>query len=504
MPALPSLPTEIWVQIFEDLCAHCQLPEHSHDIPDFTLHEAREGKAALKSLCLVSREFRTLSQDILFHYFFNFSNGGNWNREVKDWLPSFLRVLIANPSLGGRVRIMGLFKFFPPQYDRITRQDLQSWTDVSAKYNILVPGEVTEALLQKRHKDSVLFFNKPGPDAQLQHSGERSSAAPVELYRWLHILALNLVPRITHLQLERPLGSFEDLQSPAPTFTQLRVLTYDKFRGMEDVIESHIHFPNVSGLRAGYHMASEERTIKGPIPTMNIRKLSVFSTPRALSLIFQFCPNLEDLECHAKPCSWLPEPVSSLEWPTHTKNTLRRLAWSNQDAMDNLKNNDVDGAYIAPLLHFKKLEILEIDQPSILLYSKLIQAKGLSSVLPGSLRILHIAFAREVLPHLQIGRQLRGLVHAKATFFPRLSIVKVDDRLRPLSKKKTLPEYMNTTGIVGLLERAGIDLKFGADVPPKYRWSSRTILPPPLGVAERDSDIVFQDEIFSLDDLELL
>lgn len=502
---LPSLPTEIWIQIFENLCAHCQMPKHSHGIPDFTAPEVRKGKTALKSLCLASREFRAMSQDILFHYFFNFSNGGTWSRDVQDWLPSLLRVLIANPSLGRRVRIMGLFQFFPPQYHRITRQDLQSWTDASAKYHIEVPDGVIGALSQKRHKGSILFFNKPGLGAQLQHSGDGGSRPASAFYRWLHILTLNLVPRVTHLQLTKPLGSFEHVQSPAPALTQVRVLTYDQFSGMEDVIESQIHFPNVSNLRATYHLASEARTIQGPIPTLNIRKLSVSCTPRTISLILRFCPNLEDLECHVKPCPWLPEPVSSLEWPTHTINRLRRLAWSNGDAMENLKNDDVDGAYIAPLLDLKQLEILEIDQASILLYSKLLKAESLSSVLPSNLRILHIAFALEVSTQLQIERQLRDLVDSKAMFLPKLSIVKVDDRSKPLSKEKPLPEFMNMTDVVVLMEQAGIDLKFGKDTYPKYRRASyRTILPPPSGVAERHPLVEFQNEVFCLDDLELL
>lgn len=442
-----------------------------------------------------------MSQDILFHYCFNFSGGGDWSGLNKDWLPSFVRALIAKPSLGKQVRIMGLFKyFFPLQYHLFTRQDLQSWSDVSAKYQILVPGEVTGALLQQRHEGSILFFNEPGPDAQLLHSGEANREVPSAFYRWLHILALNLVPRITHLQLTSPLGSFEDLQSPAPTFTQLRVLTYDEFSEVEGIIESQIHFPNVSRLWAGSHLRSAGRAIQAPNPMINIRKLSVFSTPRALSVLLQFCPNLEDLECHANPCPWMPEPISSLEWPEHTKNGLRRLAWSNEDAIGNVKDNNVDGAYIVPLLDFKRLEILEIDQSSILLYSKLLEAKSLGSVLPGTLRILHIVFALDVSSNLQIGRQLRKLAQEKAMLLPKLSIVKVNGRHRPLSKKKTLEESMNVTGVVNLLGNVGIDLKFGQDAGPYFDTTYRCILPPPPGVAKRDCLISFQSPVFSLDD----
>lgn len=88
---------------------------------------------------------------------------------------------------------------------------------------------------------------------------------------------------------------------------------------------------------------------------------------------------------------------------------------------------------------------------------------------------------------------------------PNLCIVQVDDRLRPLSKKKTLSEYMNSTGVVMLLEQVGVELKFGADTPPKYWTASfRTILPPPPGVAKVDPVIEFQNETFFLDDLELI
>lgn len=500
----PSLPTEIWVQIFEHLCVHCHMPEHSRSIPDFRLPEAREGKAALRLLCLVSRKFRDISQEILFHYFVNHSNGGNWVRGAKDSLPWFLRSLIAKPCLGSRVRMMALFEDMPAQDHGITRRDLQSWTNVSAIHQLLVPTKVTQALLQTCHEDSSLSFNEPGPDAQLLFSNISDNPWPACAFqKWLHFLALNLAPRVTHLQLTRPLGSFERFQISPPTFSQLRVLTYDQFKEIEDVIESHIRFPNVSNLFLLDQFGRQARTIRDRIPAMNVRKLSICNTPRAVSLLLQFCPYLEDLECYAFPCPFTPEPVSSLEWPTHTLNNLRRLAWSNEDAIKNVKDKNVDGAYIVPFLDFKRLEILEIDQSSILLYSQLLKAKCLSSVLPKTLKILHIAFARDVSSQLQIARQLRELVSAKANFLPKLSIVQVDDRLRPLSNKTTLPGFMHKTGVVSLLKEAEIDLQFGLEGS-KMREPYRCILPPPPGVAKRDQLFGFQRHVFSLDDLELL
>lgn len=443
------------------------MPKHSETIPDFRLSEAREGKAALRSLCLVSRDFRDLSQEILFHYFVNFSCGGDYVRGAKDSLPWFLRSLIAKPCLGRRVRMMALFEYKPVEDHGITWRDLHSWTNVSAKYNILVPGEVTQALLQERHEHSSLFFNEPGPDAQLLFASMDSMFEPAFAFqKWLHVLALNLAPRVTHLQLKKPLGTFEGSQNPPPTFPQLRVLTYDRFNEIEDVIESQIRFPNVSSLFALYQLGGggrTRRTIQTRIPAMNVRKLSIFCTPRAFSQLLEFCPYLEDLECYAYPCPWFPEPASSLRWPAHTIKNLRRLAWNKMDAIGNVRRKYFDESYIVPLLSFRRLEILEIDQSSIILYSQWLKANSLSTVLPKSLRILHIAFARDVSSQLQIARQLRKLVTAKALYFPKLSIVQVDDPLRPLSKKKTLQEFMRMTGVVSLLKEAEIDLQFGVE-----------------------------------------
>lgn len=536
---LPSLPVEIWTQIVENLCVHCQQPNHSEDIPDFRLPDARAGKAALNALCLVSRQIRAMSQGILYHYFSSAPNGGDWIPENRYLLPCFLRAMIANPSLGPRVRIMALFGFNPIEDQCITREDLQACRDVSAKYGIPVPVEITEALDTQKHEDgSVLFFERPGPSAQLrQLIYQMDHRRGIVVYGWLHILALTLAPNVTHLQLKRKLGlSFRDLPSPPPVFPQLRVLTYDHFTNVQDVVELHTCFPNVTSLCARKQLGDGEQTIRGPISTMNIRKLSVCCTPRGLTEFLQLCPKLEELECHLDVRPWVREPAGSLKWPAHTKSNLRRLAFSNRDIFGVVVG---DGDLVAPLKDFQRLEILEIGQSVISMYSTLLEAKNLSSTLPETLRILQIAFARDVYSHHQIARQLRDLVRAKYASLPKLSIVKVGDRMRshlqiarqlhnqvraketslpklstvrvgdrmrPCSKKKTLPEFIEMTDIRCLMEEAGIDLRFGLEDPTidKRHRRSRSILPQPPGVAANDNEFIFQRETFSLDDLALL
>lgn len=227
---------------------------------------------------------------------------------------------------------------------------------------------------------------------------------------------------------------------------------------------------------------------------MNLRKLSICCAPRALSIILRPFPHLEDLECHVQ-LHLSDIEVAVLEWPTHTKTTLRRLAWSNKIFIRNVEGNeDPESVCIVPLRDFERLEILEIDQSSLLLYSKSLTAKTLSSVLPKTLRILHIAFARDVLSQLQIARQLRKLACARAMDFPKLSIVKVDDPLPWGSKKKTLADFMERTGVIGVMHDAGVELRIGQEEP-RFCFD-RSILSQPPGGGNRAGAF----EVFSLDD----
>jgi hypothetical protein len=394
----------------------------------------------------------------------------------------------------------------------IRRQDLQSWSLVSAKYHIQVPSEVTQALAgQPRSEEPRLVFDEAGPSAQLMSapgSGpgiswratemmDRATEMMDEVYKWIHVLTLNSVPQVTHLQLTWPLGSLKDMQNPPPTFSQLRELTYDEYYKTEDIIESQALFPNLSSLGAREALTSRLGLVNGPIAVMNIRKLSICCTPKALSTILRLCRHLEDLECHLQRLSSAIK-VDEPQWPAHTKSALRRLAWSNEDAIDDVEDNrDPESVCIVPLRGFERLEILEIDQSSLLLYFKLLRAKTLSSLLPKTLRILHIAFARDVLSHLQIARQLRKLANDRATDLPKLSIVKVDDPPRS-SKKVTMADFMKRTGVIGVMNDAGVDLRIGQEAHQSY--FNRSILSRPPGAGNRRGLFKFQHEVFSLDD----
>ncbi|POS74076.1 hypothetical protein DHEL01_v207535 [Diaporthe helianthi] len=558
-PAKSSLPTEIWLQVFENFCVHCHAPSHAHadSIPDFRIAEARAGKATLQALCLVSREFRTMSQGILFHYFLSHSEGGDLEDDGYNWdrTPSFLRALILNPQLGRHVRMMSLFtqlyeiSFDLPFEPDIKRKDLEQWVSVSASHNVRVPSEVTRALDGQMPDNATrLFFDEPGPMAQIRlsraevieevDSEEIEEVDPEEIeeddwedieevddsevgsemfeendwetvehvFKWLHVLILNLVPHLTHLQRTKPLGSLEEFQDNPPILSEVREVTYEEYQ-RETLIESQAFFPNLRSLGARNYWLGDPLQMNCPIPPMmHLQKLSIYGPPSSVSLLLWLCPSLEDVEIHVNPWSCPEDKHDRVEWPTTAKNTLRRLAWSNSAY---LEDQDEDPGFTSnctvPLLEFKRLEILEIDQLSLLKYSKALGAKTVSSVLPKSLRILHLAFSRSVLSRLQIARQLRAIAGAKTMDLPNLTIVKVGDPPRRGAEKKKLADYVERTGVVEVMKGAGIELRIGKEAP--SHSPDRSILSRPPGACATCRDPLlaprFHDEVFSLDDIQI-
>lgn len=515
----PSLPTEIWRQIFQNLCIHCQQPKYSDSLPDFRLPCAREGKAALRNLCLVSRECRAMSQDVLFHFFYNLSNSGEWAPTTKDSTPGLLRALISNPCLAKQVRMMALFDQEQCWYDGITRQDLQSWSQVSRSHNIVVIDEIITALEPEGDQERLLYFDQSGPEAQL-----RSVREPEELrdvfYMWMYFLLIKIAPNLTHLQLRQPLGpfggSFEDGKILAPAFPNVRVLSYNSFvADIKDVVHALAHFPNVSTFSC-YDSLYMQDLIVEPIssgPMLNIRQLSISCWTDALSGLLKFCPHLEDLEFHLNIGSDFGGLEWEIEWPAHIKDNLRRLVWSDDDAGDLLGANSSN--MLAPLMDFRCLEILEIDQASLLLNSRARTGDISRYVLPQTLRILHVAFAQEVSSVAEISDSLRELAKAKATYFPDLSVVKIDHPPPSPAQSQTLAEIMYETGILSHLEKAGIKLRFGLEAPFEIRKSTRRplhtqrLVPLHSGSDysskwKKDYQTIHRWEMFSLEDLESL
>lgn len=542
----PSLPAEIWRQIFQNFCVHCQQPRNSDNLPDFRLSDAREGKAALRSLCLVSRECRALSQDILFHSFYNLSDGGYWRRPTeklhwklvpkelapKELAPRMLRTLVSNPCLAENVRMMALFNLEQFWFEGITRQDLQSWSQVCGTHNIEVPQEITTALNpEDSSEDPLIFFDQPGPTAQLQPA-KRDTPEARHLRNvfclWMYYLLIKLTPNLTHLQLEDPLEPFPDPKLsgrvPETAFPNVRVLAYNHFcTDVKDIVSSLAYFPNVTTF-ACYDSAcapSDNLLSREPIdsaPMTNIRKLSISCWPDALSNLLKFCPHLEDLEVHINTGSRCDEVEWHLEFPSHTMDNLRRLVWSDQESNE-LLGDHRPKIMLAPLTDFRRLEILGIDQASLLLNSRKSIGKISRYVLPETLRLLHVAFADDISSVDEICDILRELAAAKKTGLPHLSIVRVDHLPPSTIGFKALEEAMDAAGVGICMDKAGIDLRSELEEPLEVREDmrgdvdSRRILPRLRGSdfggswPPDEEDLWFVEhpcEIFPLEDLESL
>lgn len=530
-----------------------------------------------------------MSQDILFHYFYNLSQGGAFTPTTKDLTPLMLRTLISNPCLARKVRMMALFIQCNTSTlgHGITRQDLQSWVEVSRSLNVLVMEEITTALEgEGGETNAVLYFDEPGPAARLQipsqedddetdwetdgetdgddegtdgdndetgweidgetdgddeetdgddddddDDDELPNSFRHVFYEWLYCLLLKLAPNVTHVQLNEPMELFgepseSEVPARVPSFPHVRVLTYNTFYAdHKEVVKGWTQFPNVSTFGC-YDSTMEVGLSIDPMhsghPLTNIRKLSIACWPEALSDLLKCCPQLQDLEVHINYDSMLE--TREFKWPSHTKANLRRLAYSDDESSEFLVNANDPRTVLPPFTDFDRLEILEIDQASLLLYSRSKTGETSRYVLPQSLRILHIAFAQDVSSVGEISDSLLELTAAKANVLPNLSIVKVDYPPSPTVATRNLAETMYAAGSVTSMENAGIELRFELEESRKLRkgrsWPDnprsrrgyndvRRIVPLLVGSSLLDEHIQEepqeqQCELFSLDDLESL
>lgn len=123
---LDNLAPEILRRIFECFCLHC----HGRpDLPFWSLHEPTsleatasadpstywQGRQALSSLCLVSRQFRDVAQDVLFHEFI--IPVGRQPTSLHRRVEPFLRTLASRPDLARVVCTVALDSYLSLRLD---------------------------------------------------------------------------------------------------------------------------------------------------------------------------------------------------------------------------------------------------------------------------------------------------------------------------------------------------------------------------------------------------
>lgn len=457
--SMPTLPTEIWLLILEQLCPHC----HCDDIPDFRLVEHSQGISALWALSLTCRSINELCRQYLYHCFYS--------TPTQDRASKFLRTLISQPQLGRLVRILSLplkkYEEIKVMEDEVVKhQDANTWIKLSEELGVNIPPVIDWAV------------SRSGTLDQDMKLGVMATCAARE---WLNDLILRCCPGVIRLELDCIPGPKEPREEP-PGLRSLQMLACRSLLVCQDLPWFLREAPLMRHLITNRISYNDWHT-RDITSVTNIRKISTVISGRALPHILAHCPQLEDIEMHLEPSSSLREVVQVDHWPSSIKCRLRRLAWSSSAMM--FPGSEHEGnIIIPPIAEFDNLEILEIDRSSLYLAVKRKLDSNMSEeeigsllprILPTSLRILHTSFNVTQVPLVALVKELRALALAKKTFLRNLSSVQVDHPPATEAGEETIGEILGNLGVAGIVANAGVQLRFGLD-PHSPRSDSMGIL----------------------------
>lgn len=531
------LPAEIWLQICEQLCLHC----NASDMPDFNLPEYEQGKSALAALSLTSQAMRDLSQPVLYHCMYHYPH--------ENTATKFLRALIFHPRLASYVRVLslpgglGIQSGLGHKTECDTRRDVQIFHQVSVTFNLPTPRWVLQALSEEASPNGFAAFDGPGQDSRLQYSmSSRRPHLAAEFRAWKQLLIMALCcSGLTHLALSSIIidgpvqhgqleGVFMDPVGPRQgqhierpfNFANLRVFSCEDESFCEDYPWFFAQAPRLNSIAVGwtYWPSSSLARHIPPIPLTNVSALSIACGPSYLAYMLRLCNQVRDLEFHLiddasmEALTHAPLALSD-PWPTSIKNQLRRLVWSHRAAYRGMGDEFLGS--LPPLKDLRNLEILEIDcrslstclrrglDPSM---SEEEVARQLPTVLPHSIRILHFANCTQSWATLLI--ELDELAEAKKMSLPMLSLIQIEEDSRVLSNRSamgnriTLLEFMEALGVVSAMKDLGIELRIGLESYKTRPVERGSLLPPVPGNLHRRLPIDMQDEVpvttFALED----
>lgn len=508
------LPAEIWLNICEQLCLHC----NARDIPDFSLPEYEQGKSALVALSLTSQAMRDISQPVLYYSMYHYPHQNTAAR--------FLRTLIFHPRLASYVRVLSLPRGLGHETglghktECDARRDVHTWHQVSVTFNIPTPRWVLEALSEDASPDGIVAFDGPGQDSLLQYSiSDRRPDLASEFRAWKQLLILSLCcSGLTHLAISNidgpvqyaqgvfidPVGPRQGQHIERPfNFPNLRVFSCEHESFCEDYPWFFSQAPRLNSIAVGIAFWPRRSLARQmpPTPLTSVSALSIACGPSYQAYMLQLCNQVRDLEIHlvddTRHEALTHAPLALTDpWPASIKNELRRLCWSHKRS--SIWIGDEFLGSFPPLRDLKKLEILEIDRRSL---STCVKrgldpsiteeevARQLPTVLPRSIRILHIANGAQSWATLLI--ELDELTKTKKTSLPMLSLIQIDEDSWFLSNRRamgntiTLLEFMEALGVVSSMEDVGIQLRIGlvsSDTASVVRGS---MLPPVPGNLQR-------------------
>ncbi|KAI3399143.1 hypothetical protein diail_7722 [Diaporthe ilicicola] len=398
------------------------------------------------------------------------------------------------------------------ELEHTTFEQVQAWTQVSTSLGIPVPEQVLYAL-SDMEKYSFLL---PRAD-QLTSSSAPSEAPPIwwqQMFReWHHFLIVGLCAgNLTHLEAQQLYNQDEYGPIP-PDFRNLRVFSCIDGYEFTDLSWFLRRAPLVNRVAVGrMHVNRPDpfAAVDPPAPITTIQKVSTASKPFHCSEMLKVFPQVIDLEVHLTSGSSEPNVPTADSWPASMKAQLRRLCWSNSLPLFPEQISDEDAIVVPPINEFTNLEILKITGLSLRIALKRSLSPNesveeisaqLPSILPLSLRILHIAYGLENWTTVMI--ELNALASAKMTSLRNLSIIKISHGPTANPDDGTFGDALENSGVVQAMEASGIDLRFEVDHVSVYT-SERGLLPTLQGTL--DSALsharggLAEDESFALED----
>lgn len=481
---------EIWLHICKQLCLHCD----SREMPDFSLPQYAQGKSALAALSLTSQAMRDISQPVLYHCMYHYPHQNTASR--------FLRALIFHPRLASYVRVLSLPRGLNHETESDTRREVEIFHLVSATLKLPTPRWVIQALsgdASSSSSSNTAAFDGPGLDSHLRYEIsdlDRREFLVSEFRSWKQRIIMGLCcSGLTHLAIPDIYGPIQN--GTALNFQNLRVFSCNRLLHCENLPWFFSQAPLLNRIAVGL-IFWPRLTLAGrspPTSLTDVTALSIACGPSYQRHMLQFCNQIRDLELNLiddtllEAVAHAPSPVTD-PWPASIKNHLRRLRWHHTRTALGPMGDEYFGAF-PPLRDLKNLEILEIDRRSLSICLRRglepdmpeeEVVRHLPTILPRSLRVLHITLGNHSVPASTLLIELEALAAAKKTSLPMLSLIQIDDCLPLLAtglpeRRKALVEFMEGVGLVNVMKDAGIELRVGLE-PIHTASIVRGMLPP--------------------------